>query len=309
MNKRMLFAGITLLAVTVVQAQQVADPEYRPPLSRPAYQPGQGPVVLIDEAHHNFHTAQERYRPFAELLRRDGYRVDGCKQPFSAASLKGVDVLVIANALNERNVEEWTLPTPSAFRADEIKAVRAWVEEGGSLFLIADHMPFAGAADDLGKALGVEFSNGFAVSKPSQRPSPFTFGQGTGLVEGAVTLGRSQQERVTKVVTFTGSAFKPPKDAMPILLFNADYVSLKPETAWQFSATTEREPLDGWCQGAIIKIGKGRAAVFGEAAMFTAQLAGPTKAKTGMNSPEAGQNYLLLLNILHWLSHAKDMRE
>jgi hypothetical protein len=37
------------------------------------------------------------------------------------------------------------------------------------------------------------------------------------------------------------------------------------------------------------------------AAMFTAQLAGPSKTQVGMNSDYAGENYKLLLNIIHWL--------
>ena len=46
---------------------------------------------------------------------------------------------------------------------------------------------------------------------------------------------------------------------------------------------------------------KGRVAIFGEAAMFTAQLAGRNQFKVGMNSDEAPENYKLLLNVVHWL--------
>ncbi len=38
-----------------------------------------------------------------------------------------------------------------------------------------------------------------------------------------------------------------------------------------------------------------------EAAMFSAQLAGPDKVKAGMNHEIAKENYQLLLNIIHWL--------
>src|SRR5215216_4309559 len=49
----------------------------------------------------------------------------------------GVRVLVIANAVGERNREqaEWRLPIASAFDAGEVKAVAAWVKRGGSLLL------------------------------------------------------------------------------------------------------------------------------------------------------------------------------
>src|ERR1700733_14071587 len=121
MSRRTQFSLIALLITHgPISAQQVPDLEYRPLLPRPAYEAGKGPRVAIDEAHHNFHTAGERYKPFAEILRRDGYRVDALRQLFAAESLRGLDVLVISNALNERNAKDWSLPHPSAFTKDEI---------------------------------------------------------------------------------------------------------------------------------------------------------------------------------------------
>ena len=304
---RRLCVLLLIAAACVARAQQEPDLNYKPPLPQPAYADGQGPRVAIDAAHHNFHTVSGRYAPFAALLRRDGYRVDGLGRAFSPETLNGIAVLVIANPLNQRNVENWSLPTPSAFAAGEVAAVHGWVENGGSLFLIVDHMPFSGAAGDLAHAFGIEFSNGFAVAKRVGQPSTFVFPLGKGLEPGAVTQGRDAQERVTKVLTFVGSAFKAPRDAVPVLALNNDFVSLKPATAWKFTATTPREPLDGWCQGAVLNVGRGRIAVFGEAAMFSAQLAGPAREKVGMNSPDAPQNHQLLLNVLHWLSRAPGM--
>ena len=78
-------------------------------------------MILLDEAHFNFHTVEERYRPFAELLRRDGYAVRGSKAPFTPTALADANILVIANAIAEENVDEWTLPNPSAFGAAEIE--------------------------------------------------------------------------------------------------------------------------------------------------------------------------------------------
>ncbi len=187
MSKRAVFTVSALLMATgIVSAQQVADLKYKPPLPRPAYEAGKGPRVAIDEAHHNFHTAEGRYKPFAELLRRDGYRVEALRQRFSAGSLKGVAILVIANALNQRNAEDWSPPNPSAFTPEEIDAARRWVEKGGSLFLIADHMPFPGAASDLAKAFGVEFSNGHATAGHWKSGGPETFEHKTGLKESVM---------------------------------------------------------------------------------------------------------------------------
>ena len=67
-----------------------------------------------------------------------------------------------------------------------------------------------------------------------------------------------------------------------------------------FGPDTKYTPIDGWSQGAYMKYGRGRLVMFGEAAMFTAQLAGPTQVKIGMNSEFAEENYKLLLNIISY---------
>jgi hypothetical protein len=309
MGKRILLPVLVLLtAIDLVSAQQVPDLKYNPPLPRPAYEAGKGPRVAIDEAHHNYHTSDGRYKPFAELLRRDGYRVDGLRQPFSAESLKGSQILVIANALHGRNANDWSPPNPSAFTHDEIDALHTWVEKGGCLFLIADHMPFPAAAGELAKAFGVEFSKGYArAGHWKQGPDTFTYE--TGLKESAITRGRADDEKVTKVTTFTGSAFKLPKGATGVLVFGAKSESVERKDVGKARPETRKVPIEGWCQGAVLKVGKGRVAVFGEAAMFSAQLAGPKQEPMGMNAPEAGQNHQLLLNVLHWLSRAEGMTD
>ena len=155
---------LLMTTVAALDAQQVADTNFRPPIEKPAYPEGKGPVVLIDEAHSNFHTATGRYLPFAELLRRDGYVVQASAGRFTAEVLKAGRVLVISNALNEKNQNDWKPPHLPAFTAQEVAAVRDWVAGGGSLLLIADHPPWSAAAEDLGKAFGVRFRNGVAVN-------------------------------------------------------------------------------------------------------------------------------------------------
>ena len=295
--------AVVILLCCAARAQQVADPNFKPPVERPAYKAGRGPVVLIDEAHHNFHTATGRYQPFAELLRRDGYRVEGSRAVFTKESLKRARVLVISNAMHERNAGgDWSLPNPSAFTDEEVAAVREWVRAGGSLMLIADHMPMGGAAEKLGAAFGVRWNNGFALVPDAQGGTlTFTRGGGT-LRDHAITRGRGASERVERVATFTGSAFEVGPGAEPLLVFGRGVVSLMPPVAWQFTAQTPRVAVEGWCQGAALRFGKGRVALFGEAAMFTAQLAGPNRAPVGMNAPQAPENARFLLNVIHWLT-------
>jgi hypothetical protein len=298
--------GLSALMAVAAYSQQIADPNFKPVIKQPAYAKGRGPLVLVDAAHNNFHTVDGRYQPFAELLRRDGYVVRGSNQKFSLTALKGAKVLVISNALSDRNVDDWSLPTPSAFTDEEIAAVRDWVNKGGSLFLIADHMPMAGAAQRLGEAFGVQWSNGFAVNEKVQSGGQLVFKRSDGgLKDHTVTRGRSPDERVDTVVTFTGSAFQLlDKRAEPLVVLPPQIVSLMPKVAWEFKDDTPRQPVGGWSQLAVMKFGKGHIAFSGEAAMFSAQVSGPNRRPMGMNSPDAPQNVQFLLNLVHWLTGA-----
>jgi hypothetical protein len=281
-------------------SQQVADTTYNPVISNPEYARGEGPVVAIDEGHHNFHTAEGRYLPFARLLRNDGYIVKAYPGKFRKSGLKDVRILVIANALNKINEENWYLPTPSAFTRKETEVIRRWVEAGGSLFLIADHMPMGGAAADLAAAFGFGFTNGFALDTAKRGPDYF-YRNDRSLVPSAITNGRNSNETIFKIVSFTGQAFTSPEGATSVLRFDDRYLLLETDTAWVFGPGTRYTSIKGWSQGAFMKYGRGRLVMFGEAAMFTAQLGGPTQEKMGMNSGFAEENYKLLLNIIHWL--------
>lgn len=291
-------------------AQQRADTLFRYDISMPRYPIGKGPVILLDEAHHNFHTTTGRFRSFADFLRKDGYRVKGNSAVFTSPALQEARILVIANALNEANRETWTLPTPSAFTDEEIRVLLQWVYSGGSLFLIADHMPFPGAAEKLAAGFGFTFYNGFAMRKNGDtspggalnRPDIFT--PGHGLHEGPITRGTQPNEQVTSVRTFTGQAFRIPEAATPLIVLDDQFELLLPKTAWQFATETTVMPATGLAQGASLEYGKGRLVVFGEAAMFSAQVQRDS-VRMGMNAPDAKQNPQFLLNIIHWLDHGK----
>ena len=287
-----------------VLAQQVADTAFVSTVFDPAFPEDKGPLVLIDEAHHNFHTADGRYLAFAMLLRADGYRVRGLAEPFTRSSLEGAALLVISNALHEDNVEDWYLPTPSAFTDEEVEAVRAWVEDGGALFLIADHMPCAGAAETLADAFGLAFQNGFAMHRESDS-GRMRFSQDDGsLVHHVVLEGRGPDERVPFVVSFTGQAFRATRQVDPILVVPEGVDLLLPEIAWNFSKRTPRISAGGLLQGALLRQGDGRVAAFGEAAMFTAQKSNGNRM--GMNDPEAPHNRQFALNVVRWLTGVLD---
>ncbi len=299
--KNILTKLLLLFSVPVsLLSQQISDTSYNPVINNPAYEKGEGPVIFIDEGHNNFHTKSERYSAFAKVLEKDGYILKGYAGEFDGDKLSKGKILVIANALNIINANEWCVPTPSAFSDKEIETLKNWVSRGGNLFLIADHMPFSGAAAGLAKSFGFEFTNGFALDTNSRGPSLFSRDKNT-LQNNVITNGKDASESVNIIYTFTGQAFKIPEDAFPILIFGDNHTNFLPDTAWVFNNETPKYNLKGWYQGAYKKFGKGRVVMFGEAAMFTAQLAGPDKNKIGMNSSYATDNYKLLLNIIHWL--------
>lgn len=307
MNK-VLPAGKRTLAVTllvtlstlIATGQQVPDTIYSPPVTNPAYEKGHGPLVFIDEGHHNFHTRDNRYLPFALLLEKDGYNTAGYSGTFDLERLSGGKILVISNAMNEFNVNRWYKPVYPAFTDEEIMVLKEWVSDGGSLFLIADHMPMGGAASSLAAIFGFSFTDGFAVDTSASGPALFCRKAGT-LADNIITRGRYPGESVDSVYSFTGQAFTIPEKAEPVLLFDKRYTLILSDTAWVFDSASKFKNIDGWSQLAYTQYGRGRVVAAGEAAMYSAQLAGPDRMPAGMNSPFAKHNYQLLLNIIHWL--------
>jgi hypothetical protein len=285
-------------------AQQHADPDFRPQVGTPAYRSGSGPRIGIDAAHKNWHTAAGRFAPFARLLEADGYQVQSFTTAFTLSRLSEIDVLVVANAASDTlSAESERLPTATAFTSDEVATIRRWVADGGKLLLIADHMPSGGEAQALAAAFGVLFTNGFAYSGLGN-PLPEVFRRGDGLVgDHPIFRGRSAAEAIDSVATFRGQAFQVRADASPLLVFGAAAFSVLPvDAAADFAGNTPRVPSPGWFQGVALTHGAGRVAIFGEAAMFTAQVFGQQQRKLGMNHPAATQNAQFVLNIMHWLS-------
>jgi hypothetical protein len=71
--------------------------------------------------------------------------------------------------------------TVRTFAEAEIAVVEHWVSEGGSLLLIADHMPLAGHAESLAAAFGVRFHNGFAYDATKSPQTTFRRSDGVWL--------------------------------------------------------------------------------------------------------------------------------
>ena len=288
-----------LLAVSSVAglAQQLPDPEFDTSVANPAYKK-EGPRILFDEAHHNFHTTEGRYKPFVDVLMNDGYRVIRNRQPFTKSSLSSFKVLVIANALGAEEMDD-NGADGSAFTEEECQAVQDWVKSGGALLLIADHAPFGGAAAALGSRFGVDMSKGFTYDEANSAPnspSLLIFSRENKLLAThPISEGRDQNEKLNMVQSFTGQSLKGPEDSVAILKLG-DTAKDTPNREAESSVSAA-----GRAQAIALKFGKGRVVVQGEAAMLSAQIAGQNKQKMGMNVP-GNDNKQYALNVIHWLS-------
>jgi hypothetical protein len=301
------FAGSCVIAAMVLSGL-TADAQ-----QTPTFAPGKGPIVAIDEAHRNTHTfGTASFRGLVELLQGDGYRVQPLAQALTPSSLTGIDVLVICGPGG------WLTPNESLNSA-EVADLMQWIRNGGSVLLILDHMPAPKNAERLTAALGVSrWHDGYAVviqdsallanivfwrsdSFPAGAPAVGPTGPSGGrgyqgvdavLAKHPITDGRTPAERVHRVATFGGSAFQPPSGAEAILTMPKDAVSMTPPptpgSLPVFTASTPRTPVGGLLQGAVIKLGRGRVALFGEAGLFSG---GP-----------AADNRTFVLNVMHWLT-------
>jgi hypothetical protein len=289
------------LASSTAVAQQPADMDADLTVSRPLHARGQGPVVAVDAAHNNFHTAEGRYAPFAAVLRNDGYRVQALTAGITPSTLASLRVLVISNALAKQNITEWRLPTPSAFTEAEVQAVREWVRQGGALFLIVDHMPFPGAMGSVASAFGFQFDNSLAVPG-TPGLELFSLANG-GLLDNDVVRGDLSGAPVTEVRTFGGSSFRAPPDALPIMRLGSGWTIVFPEAWGPITPATRRRPgTNADLRAAALKFAKGRVVVVSEAAALTAQAT--PNGRVGFEAEHASQNKQFLLNVMHWLSGA-----
>jgi S1-C subfamily serine protease len=301
MTRLCLSLGLLLCIAAGAVAQQFADPQFDANVAHPAYT-GLHPIVLVDEAHNNFHTAHGRYKPFADLLKSDGYAVSSSKQKFTSEALKGCTILVVANAQGAPLMRRPEAANP-AFDQAECDAVHDWVQAGGSLLLVADHNPWGASNERLAMRLGVEMGKSTTLDLANSEagaPGQLNFTRVNGLIgDHPILTGRDGSERIDRVLTFAGQSLKGPDGAVGLLKLSPSAVD-QPRPA----IPGREGPAAGRAQGLAFSLGRGRVVVLGEAAMLSAQLNARLGGPMGMNVPGT-DNRQFALNVMHWLSGLK----
>lgn len=290
--------NLLIFMTTESFGQQLFDPNFDAKVVHPSYTM-KHPKVLFDEAHFNFHTTEGRYKPFVDLIMNDGYQVTPNKEKFQIKVLKDYDILVIANAQDSSGTD---MP---AFTDEECDAVQSWVKSGGSLLLVADHMPWGGAASNLSLKFGVEMKSVFTIDTLNYDQElgnlfgdagrgciVFTRSKGF-LADHSIIQGRDDKERINRVITFSGQSIKGPEESVSFIKLSQNAIDIQ--------RSGEKISAAGRAQGIALKFDKGRVVVLGEAAMLSAQVVGKEKIQIGMNRTGI-DNKQLALNIMHWLS-------
>lgn len=284
---------------STVEPPRTVDRSFQPILENPRFPIGEGPVVCVDEAHNNFHTIGGTYYPFADILRKDGYRVRRFPERASPETLEGCGLLVIADAQPPARRGD-----PPTFSSDEVRTLNAWVRDGGALFLITDHLPDPGAIAELAASFSIELHNGYVLNGgPTGPERPLVFRAEDGTLSGDPLMESEEgAAAIRQVATFSGAALRGGESFRPLLVFGPGRESWAPEEYWVFEEDTPRMEVSGWSQGGVQEHGTGRLAVFGEAAMFTAQVFEEGRVLAGMNAPEAVDNLELLRRVVRWLT-------
>jgi hypothetical protein len=305
-------AVLLSLAHGTIYGQQVPDPTFVARVEQPAYV-DKHPKVLFDEAHFNVHTTQGTYKAFVDLLTSDGYEFLANDQPFDAKVLAGYDLLITSNARGAARRSE-----APAFTESECDAVRDWVQAGGALLLVVDHYPTGHAAESMAKRFDVNLGKG-TTSDRANAPAgaglagAILFSRENKLLgDHAITRGRSEGERINRVVTFTGQSLEgPPGSAALLMLSDTAVDAMLSDASVSAAPMGRRRPTTaagapqvsaaGRSQGVALKFGKGRVVVLGEASQLSAQRAGPGQSAMGMNYADC-DNRQWAVNIMHWLS-------
>lgn len=285
--------------------RQLPDMEARFDNRDPAFAPESGPQIVLSTTNSDY-VRRGSMDPFAALARTDGFRVARQSGDLVSALKPETRILIIANPFLSSFRDFPAMTPPSAFSDSEIEAVRAWVENGGSLLILADHAPFGGGSSKLAEAFGFQYLNGHAAETRAADAGyahvviDFTpqYGLAT---DHPIANGDTGRAPIKRFAAFGGQAFIPADGARQLLTIPQGWSAIFTYRLEAELASAPRIDASGMSQGATLDYGKGRIALFGEAGGFTAQVIDGIE-KFGFNTAEGSDNPEFILATLRWLA-------
>src|SRR5206468_649593 len=89
--RSILALSLFLLAAAKAQAtpasELTVDDAFDPPIAKPAFAPGKGPALVVDQKHRNVVSLETYFRPVGRFLGKDGYAVRPGTETFTAEGL------------------------------------------------------------------------------------------------------------------------------------------------------------------------------------------------------------------------------
>ena len=281
---------------TIPPAAPVADTTYNIRVATPVCRVN-CPTILIDEAHNNYMKGSGLYKPFANLMANDGFKIIQGRASFTKELLAQTNVIVIA--------------TTGEIKHSETQILTDWIKHGGSLLAITDHENFE--IDELLESLGVQaLKLNATIDSLHMLPVPdgssltpyyIYFSDKDNLFGNhPIIRGRNDSEKIKVIKTFAGRSIIGPPGSSVLLLLNksaVDFMAIDPAQRINSRvAVKTKEGLRSF--GIAFTFGKGRVVVISEAATLTAQLF-RSQWKIGMNTP-GSDNKQFALNIMRWLT-------
>lgn len=287
----------------------VEPPPYSGTIASPLWSSG-GPAVLVDNAHWNAGTAEGRLRAFAGLLAADGYRVLPGANGTRAETLVDAKISVVVDPLGILGLARTWAGTvgasgmaffdDDALLTQEIETTVQWVENGGSLLLVADPSPYARGSRGLAARLGVGMRERLVVDVGHAEPaSPnwLVFSRETDLLGVHPILdGGADLPPVNRVVAFGVQALVPPADATPLLRLSPSAA----EVARDGDPPTSGQPVAGLAAAVALERGRGRVVVLGDSHLLTVE-ATSTGALGGLGWP-GSHNERFTRAVMRWLA-------
>lgn len=270
------------------------------------------PAIVFDNGHYNY-GKPESFEVMKAFLSEQGFTVTKSTSPITKKSMQGIDVFHTSNALAPENEGNWALPTPSAFTVEEISVLLDWVQNGGSLLMVIEHMPFGGSYEALASAFGIKVSNGFAVdyrllngySSESIAEAGFlVFRREDGSLANHPILDREEPfGRIEFLATDAGSAFRLPEQGLSLITLDLNTLSLEPKVSWEFDSETVRISTAGWSQAGILGVGQGWVALLGDNFLISAPaFLKPPYVESEREAEFGAFNHQFTLNLYRWLS-------